>query len=74
MRTHPRISVAASALVRYVRNGGFVGASSPVIYIREFRRLRWNDIDGAWALAQRRMPDFIEVNNDNFFKGLERKA
>jgi hypothetical protein len=67
MRTHPRISVAASAIVRFVRAGGWVGAAYPW-YIKECRRLRGTECQGMWRIVHERMPDFERVRNDNFFR------
>jgi len=70
MKTKARVSVAASALVRYVIEGNYLGASYPW-YIRECRRLRGDEFLGAWALAHKRLPELSQLNNRNFFAALE---
>lgn len=56
-RTHPRISVAASAIVKLILEGGWIERPPPVrcpTYIKEWRRLKGNELKGAWNLACKR--------------------
>lgn len=71
MKTSPKISVAASAIIRHVADGGWIGASFP-LYIRECRRLNSDEYRGARALAQRRWPDVWWFCQRNFIAAAER--
>ncbi len=66
MKTHPRISVAASAVCNYIANGGWIGASMPW-YIKECRRLRPGEYRAAWKIANARFGGYLDaLNRRNF--------
>jgi hypothetical protein len=66
MRTHPRISVAATAICNYIANGGWIGASMPW-YIKECRRLRPGEYRAAWKIANKRFDGYLPVLNQRNF-------
>ena len=66
MRTHPRISVAATAICNHIAEGGWIGASYPW-YIKECRRLLPGEYRAAWKIANARFYGYLDrLNQRNF--------
>jgi hypothetical protein len=63
---HPRVSVAASAIVRHLIGGGWLGASYPW-YIKACRPLRGGEFTAALRLANFRLyGGLARLNRRNF--------
>jgi hypothetical protein len=66
VRTHPKISVAASAIADYVGDGGWLGASFP-LHIAQCRRLNSQEYRAALRIANRRLGGFLNYISERNF-------